>query len=62
MSGLDFTTAFPVSTITASATLWLGVFAPYLELLSGVLLAFFVIRYLVGSFNTNKNDNKNEIQ
>lgn len=63
MSGIDLTTVFPVSTITASTSLWLGIFSPYIELLAGVLLAFFVIRYLLGSFNNYKNnDEKNEIQ
>jgi hypothetical protein len=58
MTGLDFTTAFPISTITASVSSWFAVFAPYIELLTGVLLAFLVINYLVGSFQNKENENK----
>ena len=54
MSGIDLTTGFPVSNITASATLWLGIFAPYLELLAGVLLAFLVITYLITAIKNYK--------
>lgn len=60
MSGLDLTTAFPVSYITDSVTAWFVTLAPYIELLSGVLLALFVLKYLISSFNTDKN--KNDIQ
>lgn len=36
-----------VSMITTSAGSFFGVFAPYIELLLGVLLAFIVISYLI---------------
>ena len=64
MTGLNLTTAFPISVITTSATSWLNIFAPYLELILGVLLAFLIVRYIVNAIkgtHINGDDYENDI-
>lgn len=48
MTGI--TDSLTISMITTSAGNFFAVFAPYIELLVGVLLAFLVISYLVSLF------------
>lgn len=48
MSGIDLTTSLPASVINASTTLWLGVFAPYIELILGILVAFYILKVFAG--------------
>lgn len=45
-----------VSEMTAQATDFISAFAPYVALLVGILLAFFVIRFIVSSLTGNKTD------
>ena len=52
MSGI--TNALTVSMITTSAGTFFATFAPYIELLVGVLLGLFVLSYLVGIFKNDK--------
>jgi hypothetical protein len=55
-------TSLTISSITASATSFLSAFAPYIELIVGVLLAFFIINYLVSILgkNTTSGNMKND--
>jgi hypothetical protein len=47
------------SDITTQATGFFVAFAPYVELVVGILLAFLVIRFLVGMLKINRNKKYN---
>jgi hypothetical protein len=61
MSGLDFATAFPISSITGSITSWFSVFAPYIELILGVLLAFLIVNYLIRAITHQPHTDDDEL-